>query len=296
MTEAAVLARCRRMCEVKSRGNLNVPEWLHQKWKSDNKGLAKLLHDSGFDKALSFKTYTARSYIRLRCFYAGIQLIAQCLKDNFIATVEKIHIQKNSNKLTVEEGWFTEADMSIILKWSERPGSHEYIFLLMLPARGLGPPRPTLPRKKIKGAIKICEQDPDNLIQSMGLELQSNFGIYIFLCSIALVRASTRLRGCYRTIGRWQISLIIPVLRACPYSGEKEYWVRTRVTGKREAEESVEEVRKQVEVLNPEAHAYMQSEITASLNDHSVPSFHFHLCVGVLPCIGEVKKPASVST
>ena len=51
MTEAAVLARCRRMCEEKAKGRLNVPEWLHQKWKSDQKGLAKLLHDSGFDKA-----------------------------------------------------------------------------------------------------------------------------------------------------------------------------------------------------------------------------------------------------
>ena len=38
------------MCEVKAKGKLNVPEWLHQKWLSDPKGMSKILHDSGFKK------------------------------------------------------------------------------------------------------------------------------------------------------------------------------------------------------------------------------------------------------
>ena len=46
-------------------------------------------------------------------------MIAVYPKERFVATVEKIHIQKNVKKLTVEEGWFTEADMSIMLKWPE---------------------------------------------------------------------------------------------------------------------------------------------------------------------------------
>ena len=37
-------------------------------------------------------------------------------------TVERIHRQVNSHKLTIEEGWFTEADMEIVLKWSEQLG------------------------------------------------------------------------------------------------------------------------------------------------------------------------------
>ena len=50
MTWEAVQARCRRLCEVKAKGKLNVPEWLHQKWLSDPKGMSKILHDSGFKK------------------------------------------------------------------------------------------------------------------------------------------------------------------------------------------------------------------------------------------------------
>ena len=35
-TKAALKARLRRLCELKKNGKLNVPEWLHKKWKEDS--------------------------------------------------------------------------------------------------------------------------------------------------------------------------------------------------------------------------------------------------------------------
>ena len=35
-TKAALKARLRRLCELKKGGKLNVPEWLHKKWRDDS--------------------------------------------------------------------------------------------------------------------------------------------------------------------------------------------------------------------------------------------------------------------
>ena len=45
-------------------------------------------------------------------------------QDKFVKTVEKVHRKINSSKLTIEEGWFSEVDMEIILKWPEQLGGH----------------------------------------------------------------------------------------------------------------------------------------------------------------------------
>ena len=44
------MPRLRRLCEVKAKGKLQVPEWLHKKWVNDKDSLAKTFEECGLDK------------------------------------------------------------------------------------------------------------------------------------------------------------------------------------------------------------------------------------------------------
>ncbi|CAJ1430127.1 unnamed protein product [Effrenium voratum] len=47
----AAKARLRRLCETKSNGKLKVPAWLHEAWKSGDKGaMAEAYKQTGYDK------------------------------------------------------------------------------------------------------------------------------------------------------------------------------------------------------------------------------------------------------
>ena len=49
-------ARLRRLCEEKAGGKLQVPEWLHQQWKTrDHMEMALEYEKCGFDKDHLFK-------------------------------------------------------------------------------------------------------------------------------------------------------------------------------------------------------------------------------------------------
>lgn len=51
-------ARLRRLCERKKGGKLNVPEWLHDAWKSgDHLSMALDYEKSGFDKEQCFSCF-----------------------------------------------------------------------------------------------------------------------------------------------------------------------------------------------------------------------------------------------
>ena len=51
-SKAAIAARCRRFCEVKARGRLLVPEWLHNKYKATPSEMHKIFEEVGCDKDL----------------------------------------------------------------------------------------------------------------------------------------------------------------------------------------------------------------------------------------------------
>ncbi|CAJ1358888.1 unnamed protein product [Effrenium voratum] len=47
----AAKARLRRLCETKSNGKLKVPAWLHEAWKSGDKGaMAEAYKQTGYNK------------------------------------------------------------------------------------------------------------------------------------------------------------------------------------------------------------------------------------------------------
>ena len=47
----ALKTKLRRLCEKKANGKLQVPQWLHDEWKSGNKDvMADCLRDCNFDK------------------------------------------------------------------------------------------------------------------------------------------------------------------------------------------------------------------------------------------------------
>lgn len=50
--KAALKAKLRRMCEIKTKGKCNVPMWVHEMWKSGNHlQMALDLQAANFDKA-----------------------------------------------------------------------------------------------------------------------------------------------------------------------------------------------------------------------------------------------------
>jgi hypothetical protein len=55
--ENALKAKLRRLCESKN-GKLNVPEWLHEQWKTgDHLSMARELESCNFNKAHFFAKY-----------------------------------------------------------------------------------------------------------------------------------------------------------------------------------------------------------------------------------------------
>lgn len=51
----ALKAKLRRLCEKKAGGRLQVPQWLHDEWKSGNHlAMAKQYEACGFDKAMPY--------------------------------------------------------------------------------------------------------------------------------------------------------------------------------------------------------------------------------------------------
>lgn len=52
--ENALKQKLRRLCEVKTGGRLQVPQWLHDEWRNgDHLAMAKEYQACGFDKATS---------------------------------------------------------------------------------------------------------------------------------------------------------------------------------------------------------------------------------------------------
>ena len=62
--ENALKAKLRRLCEMKSGGRLQVPEWLHNEWKNgDHMKLARQFEACNFSKETNTQTYFFLSYV-----------------------------------------------------------------------------------------------------------------------------------------------------------------------------------------------------------------------------------------
>ncbi|CAJ1377377.1 unnamed protein product [Effrenium voratum] len=78
----AAKARLRRLCETKSNGKLKVPAWLHEAWKSGDKGAMA--------------------------------------EEKLISILEKSHTKKDMKQNKIEEGWYSKDDMVKVLKWGSK--------------------------------------------------------------------------------------------------------------------------------------------------------------------------------
>jgi len=60
----ALKAKLRRLCEKKAGGRLQVPQWLHDEWKSGNHlTMAKQYEACGFNKAMPCYPKTLVTYL-----------------------------------------------------------------------------------------------------------------------------------------------------------------------------------------------------------------------------------------
>ncbi|CAL1159177.1 unnamed protein product [Cladocopium goreaui] len=111
-TEAAKLARLRRLCEKKPSGKCHVPEELHKRW----------LHGSLQDREALVEELEA----------------AHWSKDLFVSRVTKTITKTNKLTRKKKRGWFTKETMNTVLKWSstyiksvvaycEKPGNERLV-------------------------------------------------------------------------------------------------------------------------------------------------------------------------
>ena len=70
-TDMAARGRLRRFCEEKAGGRLQVPEWLHNKWKADQTGLLKVFQECGYDKDPGPFPCAATTYASICLFPIG---------------------------------------------------------------------------------------------------------------------------------------------------------------------------------------------------------------------------------
>lgn len=69
-SEAALKARLRRLCERKANGRLNVPDFVHEQWKSrDHLSMARDFQQCGFDKDRFFNGSGLNKCIGFPCAF-----------------------------------------------------------------------------------------------------------------------------------------------------------------------------------------------------------------------------------
>ena len=119
----AARMRLVRMVKPKaSRKNLEVPDWVKQEWATGNKGqLAHLLCQCNFDKAPTKKWCSLKYPLMLTvCTFSYLSplLDMHMFQDAFLNQLEIVVKKKKSIKLIIDEGWYSEKEMSDDLKWN----------------------------------------------------------------------------------------------------------------------------------------------------------------------------------
>ena len=136
-TEAAKLARLRRLCEKKPSGKCNVPEELHKRWLhgslQDREALVEELEAAHWSKDHLFEKNKFQSVYQSMLLWNGtyvfsliildsprvFQIVLACFfQDLFVSRVTKTITKTNKLTRKKKRGWFTKETMNTVLKWS----------------------------------------------------------------------------------------------------------------------------------------------------------------------------------
>ena len=195
------------------------------------------INDSAFQQWPRFSFWMFESFLGQELF------IKRCEK-----TTTEIDTQKN--KISV--GWYSKEDMKSVLKWNVTL-KLDYLWSFVgfklvhnmffhpdiFPILALFP----IPRKKIEGAVKVCEQDADNLTR---WDFLGYLKIKIGGPWYQQNNPCARLPVYHTCIHSWKIFLHPTSNRNCKYGGDTEYWVETGETGEKGQEKTHKKERKEV--------------------------------------------------
>lgn len=134
-TEGAKLNRLRRLCEIKPSGKCQVPQEIHERWKSSTKeekeAMIEELERAHWSKELLtngwyihiMATHDNISYIHA-CLLVGVYLIcSSCwlklfMQDLFVSRITKVISQNKKLSRKKRRGWYTKEQMAKTLGWS----------------------------------------------------------------------------------------------------------------------------------------------------------------------------------
>lgn len=172
---------------TKEGGKLQVPQWLHDQWRTGDHGvMAREFQSCGFDKAHVSLILQSKHHplIEQRLPIPSSHCFPEphlSLQDRFIKYKQRTVTKTDTKISDMETGWYTKDDMAKVLKWNATLscnllGQNKEIILAWLSNFNSIPWFTVCSthgcwyiycqlRKKIAGAIKCCEQDPEHLIR-----------------------------------------------------------------------------------------------------------------------------------
>ena len=120
----ALKAKLRRLCEPKKGGKLQVPQWLHDQWRTGDHGvMAREFQSCGFDKAHVSLILQSKHHplIEQRLPIPSSHCFPEphlSLQDRFIKYKQRTVTKTDTKISDMETGWYTKDDMAKVLKWN----------------------------------------------------------------------------------------------------------------------------------------------------------------------------------
>lgn len=108
------------MCKVKAtRVDKNVPEWVQKEWRTgDKNALADLFVQTNFQKE-PYPFHFIATSLMLSVFYLA-SLFFMLGQEDFLNRLQTIVRKRQSIKLTIDEGFYSESEMKEELGWGQQ--------------------------------------------------------------------------------------------------------------------------------------------------------------------------------
>ena len=108
------------MCKVKAtRVDKNVPEWVQKEWRTgDKNALADLFVQTNFQKE-HYPFHVIATSLMLSVFYLA-SLFFMLGQEDFLNRLQTIVRKRQSIKLTIDEGFYSESEMKEELGWGQQ--------------------------------------------------------------------------------------------------------------------------------------------------------------------------------
>lgn len=138
-TKNSLKARLRRLCEKKKGERLQVPEWLHEQWRSgDHLKMALQYQNCNWNKDSYFFFVHVHDLIQTQAskLFSPFSCIQRptangSSQEKFVKRCEKTTTELEREKNVVNCGWYSREDMKSQLKWSQYLELHDMFYAMI---------------------------------------------------------------------------------------------------------------------------------------------------------------------